>query len=797
MGSTTRAIAFRWASAAALALGLVMSAVAPSPAAAADPITMSARALLGGRYTVGTWLAISVSLANDGAPTAGTLSAPSATGDVLRAVDLPAGARKEVVLYVRPAGFTRQVIVTFTSAAATVARPVQVAGIDIGSTSIALVGDANGAIKAQIGDGVTGTAPFDVPPGDLPERPEPISALSVIVWAGDSGLLTDGQRRTLERWVAGGGQLIVIGGPDWQARTAGLGSLLPVTAIAAVDDAGLDGLGAVTGPLPDGVTTATVATGTLAADARTLVPLAATDARPLLASVSHGAGQVVWIGADLASRAFVGWEDGGTLWSRLIGIDTSAFFGGKTTVDEASAMTQALANLPALEVPPAELLLLIIAAYVLLIGPVSYFVLRRLDRRELAWVTAPALVILFSAGSYGIGTSLKGSQIIVNQISIIRSTVGGQAADVTTWAGIFSPSRATYDLTVPGDALLAAVATGADGTPLPTEQGDPAHLRGLSVNVFGMRAVRADTLVARESAIGVTWRLEDGRLRGTVTNVSDGPLADVAVVTGSVGRLVGDLAAGASKDFAMAAGDFTGASPADQVYGFARGDISTGEARTREIRRQVIVGLVGYGNGMPLATFGANGGEGPYVIGWHDEGPIDVEVDGEEVQRYAQSAEVVSGRPAIDPGSVQLRQVDIGSRVTATQGQVDVIDGRGAQILDGTATWTLSLPLEVRGLVASDATIHVATDPTSALVDQDFGGALPPGFTLEILDPTTDAWTDLGNVQNSSRFAVPDPATMVTPDGSITVRMTAGGDNPGAFGTFPIYVTAAVQGTLP
>ena len=48
-------------------------------------------------------------------------------------------------------------------------------------------------------------------------------------------------------------------------------------------------------------------------------------------------------------------------------------------------MTTALANLPSLAVPSAELLLAIIVGYILLIGPLSYLVLRRLDRRELAW----------------------------------------------------------------------------------------------------------------------------------------------------------------------------------------------------------------------------------------------------------------------------------------------------------------------------------------------------------------------------------------------------------------------------
>ena len=77
-------------------------------------------------------------------------------------------------------------------------------------------------------------------------------------------------------------------------------------------------------------------------------------------------------------------------------------------------------------------LLAVIAGYILLIGPLSYLVLRRLDRRELAWIVAPILVVIFSGVSYGIGASMKGSQIIVNQIAMVRTSTDGTAASVST-----------------------------------------------------------------------------------------------------------------------------------------------------------------------------------------------------------------------------------------------------------------------------------------------------------------------------------------------------------------------------
>ncbi|MEO8247138.1 MAG: hypothetical protein ABI622_08480, partial [Chloroflexota bacterium] len=209
MTHTTRAATVRRASAAALALVVVTLLAAVAPAAAADPVTIAARGLLGGRFTPGAWAAVSVSLTNDGAPVTGTLRADSASGEVRRVVELPAGSRKEVVLYVRPDAFAREVPVTFTSDAGTLTAVAAVNGLEPSLTTIGMVGDEHGALGAQLAerDLTTVVMPFDVPAADIPERPEPLAGLSVLIWAADSSGLTDAQRRTIERWIGGGGQL--------------------------------------------------------------------------------------------------------------------------------------------------------------------------------------------------------------------------------------------------------------------------------------------------------------------------------------------------------------------------------------------------------------------------------------------------------------------------------------------------------------------------------------------------------------------------------------------------------------
>src|SRR5690606_27127283 len=176
--------------------------------------------------------------------------------------------------------------------------------------------------------------------------------------------------------------------------------------------------------------------GALREDARALAT--ADDGTPLLSMRTIGAGRVVLVGTDLASGDFRGWEASPQPWSRIVPRSPldEGLFGPPEVNQAADSMAQALNNLPELSVPPVELLLLVIVGYILLIGPLSYLVLRRLDRRELAWVTAPILVLLFTGCSYGIGLTLKGSDVIVNQIALVRSTGAGSTASVETYAGV-------------------------------------------------------------------------------------------------------------------------------------------------------------------------------------------------------------------------------------------------------------------------------------------------------------------------------------------------------------------------
>ncbi len=595
----------------AIASALLLMLVAAGATAAASPVSLEVRPLLGGRFETGGWLALSVRLTNDGPPVSGNLLAGTSDGTARRPVELPAGARKQVTLYVRPQAFQRKIEVRFEQDSTVLAKAqAELQVLDTSSAAhVVIVGDGSGSLRAQlVSRGAGLPEPISVLPTDLPERAEPLAGMEVIVWAADSTALDPAQIRSLERWVAAGGQLIVLGGPDWQARSKAFTDLLPVASLHAVDGATATALGSwLGGSTPGGKLTA--ASGTAASGALVLARLDGKGGEPLVAAISRGAGRVVYFAVDLATDQFRAWDGAALLWSRLVPEDlvSAQFGGGFAPPDQLNSMTQALASLPSLDVPPAELLLAVIVGYILLIGPISYLVLRRFDRRELAWLTAPLLVIVFSACSYGIGSSLKGSEVILNQINLVRVAAGGSAASVEAYAGIFSPNRATYDLTVKADALVAT--TNATNFQQPqqtnqlayvTDQGNPAHLRGLDVSVFGFQSVRADAVVDYRPGLQVEWHIRERGIEGRVTNTASVEIEDVAVIGPNTGTLIGTLKPGESKDFTGSLANLNGGSVSDQVYGFNNFDPSAQSDRSLMARRAVIDSLVGMGGAFAM-----------------------------------------------------------------------------------------------------------------------------------------------------------------------------------------------------
>ncbi len=773
---------------AALLVGLVAT-----PVVAADDLRMTARPLLDGSSRAGAWVAVEVLLSNDGPPVVGELRLAGGTSGQTRfsvPVDLPTQSSKRYVIHAQsPAAGSRLSVVLSSEGRTLFEQPIEVSIHDPAQLVVGIVAERPqrlaGTIELlQSATGV-GTGVISLEPADLPERPEAWSALDRIVWQDvDADLLSTDQRAALATWVASGGRLVVVAGANGADPVLGLpAELLPFEPLSTID-APPDALTGLVGAAPDGA-------GDLPALAGELIrgrSLAVVGDRTIAAEVAIGAGAVTLLGFD-PTTGWLAEEDGAdTLWRRVLPPRGGAMVSPMT---DDSQLLQAVSQLPSVALPPIGVLILLLGAYIVLVGPVTYLVLRRLDRREWAWVTVPALIVGFTVGAYAFGATLRGSDVIVNEVAIVRGSPETGRGAGFVYVGVLSPSRTTYQLMIPGGALLSAPISGdffggnAGATTLDIVQGDPAYVRDLAVGYGSMRTVRAEVPLVVPT-LEADLRLDGSTLSGTVRNTSDIALDQPALVIGGNVAVLERLEPGATATVSL---QLVSQQPwptlSEKILGQLGFEASTDSQIRGSVRRSLIDQLTydpqfGFSGTLPA--------DGPVLLAFSDAAPLAADVAGHVPQRTATvlyhlplgletsgavayagdmvRASVVSVDAPFfskDPMTVNFgqgsltmayRPIGMSGSIEAT-GLVLTMNSSGVDVPQPE-------PIEPTGPAASPE--PCLQQPCEGLSD-DF---LPE---TEILDLETSTWMALPHLEGGRSYAVADPARYVdATSGTVWVR---------------------------
>src|SRR5215212_660452 len=535
-----------------LLVGLATAALLPASAArAATPspvsnpeITLSAEPMLGGVVGPGSWLAVRVDVENQGPSVAGELrlSPSSGQGSTYSiAVELPSSARQQHFLYTQAGVFGARFDVSLIAGGAVLASVRIDTDADAAvERRVYLVSDRPERLSDALGDaieakGTTSRKIVSIHADDLPPRPEPWATVDLLVWHDvPSASLDPARMSALQTWLATGGDLVLIAGslgpPMFSAFPADMLPYDPattitlqpadVTALLGVLPTGALPIAAVGGPLQRGSVIWSAPAGDSVVGARQ----------------QYGQGTVTVLGIDPAIAWLAGSIAEDTIWARAV--PTAAAWSDAQLPSDDQFLVNALGQLPAVQLPGGTQLLLLIVAYVAAIGPLNYFVLRRRDRREWAWLTMPVIIAVFGVGSYGIGIAQKGGDVIVNELVIVEGAVGSERGEADVHVGVFSPGRSTYDLRVGEAPLLSGTASGGGqrpDRPLDVLLGDPATLRGFGVGFGALRAFRAQTAVDTPR-LDADFNLVENALAGTLTNSSAIALEDVSIVYAGAAR---------------------------------------------------------------------------------------------------------------------------------------------------------------------------------------------------------------------------------------------------------------------
>ena len=549
-----------------LCLSLVGSLASPARAA---EVTWQVSVGFGGVAKEGAWTPVFVDLSNEGESQAGQVVIPiTFPGRVERVVnyaaevDLPRHSKKRYTIYLPSIRFDRVLLDLSRTRERKDAPSIQAA--DPGDVVMVVVGGDTGFLSFLTAAKGLGVAPPDFDPsrpGSQPSARDVNAQVGHLGWSelpeswigwdgvdavvlGDAAFSGASQPalEALRQWVQVGGTLIVPGGALSTAMASSpLADLLPVQIAGTRTLPDLAPLGEwCERPIdPQSVLAARVA---LRPGARELCGEAG---QPLVAVGRAGSGHVIFTAFDFTAAPVKYWDGQNALWPKLLanrslrtllakeaeGDSYSRYYGGGD-----AGLAQIAATMPEAELPSLWLIIGFLVAYILILVPANYSFLNRIDRRELAWVTTPAIVLVFTLGAYAIGYGLRGGTVVLNRVGVIEAYSGATAAQGVGYVGLFSPARTTYELalqpTASGARDLAQQDQLVRGRATVYSMPKP-RIADVTMNMWTVRSFGVDYLADLGKGVSGYLEYDGAAFVGRVKNDSGLTLKDCCIVRGT------------------------------------------------------------------------------------------------------------------------------------------------------------------------------------------------------------------------------------------------------------------------
>jgi len=192
-----------------------------------------------------------------------------------------------------------------------------------------------------------------------------------------------------------------------------------------------------------------VATGRVR-DGRVVVAAEGGD-KPLIVTANRGYGRVTLLLFSPEREPFRSWQNLPTFWARLIdkpgalrvsedsrptfGLSSDGIFGAMIGTRQVHKLA-------------VTWLLGLLLVYLLVIGPLDRYWLRRIGRPMLTWITFPCYVVMFSMLIYVIGYKLRAGDSEWNELHVVDVLGKGEQARLRgrTYASVYSPSNQKYRL---------------------------------------------------------------------------------------------------------------------------------------------------------------------------------------------------------------------------------------------------------------------------------------------------------------------------------------------------------------
>ncbi|WP_446935950.1 hypothetical protein [Lysinibacillus fusiformis] len=363
--------------------------------------------------------------------------------------------------------------------------------------------------------------------------------------------LAQKQQAVLLKWVQDGGTLL-LGATDQVDATAGVfKDYLPMslsqemTSISAETLTKLSGGGIFTQPIS--IHTAT--------NHEESLPVLTENNVVLASKKKIGSGEIIQTAFSLGDQPLASMDGYAALLAKIIDIQSISQQGmmsqGQSPLDQISYELRNINELfPSFEVSVSYMLIVIIL-YIIIIGPVLYFVLKKVDKREHAWWIIPVFSIVLSIGLFIVGAKDRIVQPQVQQSAFYKvnedSSLNGYYVEsiLTNRSG---------DFIVNTDKNTTAVAmrnynnfTGSVGdlheSSYIKENANGSTLTLRDLNYWSVQSFGGKTSAQNIGKMDVDITLKNEKLTGTIKNNFPFELKDVTLISGVKEVKLGDIKA--------------------------------------------------------------------------------------------------------------------------------------------------------------------------------------------------------------------------------------------------------------
>lgn len=430
--------------------------------------------------------------------------------------------------------------------------------------------------------------------------------------------LSEEKQQAIYKWVEDGGT-IVVGASDQVERSIGIFSnFLPLslsTEKVTVTKEALDALsngGIFTENIEVYRATEKEGSTTVLADGDTI----------LASSIDLGEGQIIQTTFSLGDQPLSTMDGYGKLLNEMLKLQTNTNYGWhRGSLDYISYELKNHNELfPSFQVK-TPILIVTIILYILIIGPILYLLLKRMDKREHAWWVIPAISVVLTLCLFIVGAKDRITNAQINQSAFYKvneDSLSGYYVEsiLTNRSGdfVFELDKNTSAFATLGYGATSSNKLHEKSYVVDHANGSTMHLK--NVNYWSVQSVIGKTTIPNVGKFEIDLTVKDSRVEGTIKNNFPFRIKDVAIWSGQREIEIGDIEPNETVQVAERLSSSVLLKPT--IYSYNWDMPKTKEELIPKRIEQLKYGVIDL----------IRGNNEPAIVGWAEEALVGIQFDG-------------------------------------------------------------------------------------------------------------------------------------------------------------------------